>query len=142
MTNNHDFFITHIIVPELPDEGYEQVFFYTATGKSYDQGKYFWGTDNNSLDQEFIDRLVREKSVFRLNVTPYPLKLDNDKTIWIDSYGEIYLADLHEPTKNLEKLPTQQILKELAAGSIYNRSTEKIKDWPPIISKATQIVQF
>jgi hypothetical protein len=142
MSNNPNFYITHIIVPELPENGFDQVFFYTATAESYDKGKYFWGTDNNSFDQEFIDNLITQGKIFILDTEQYPLPLKEDETLWVDSAGEIYKADLHDPTKNQEKLRRQSYLKNLIVNEVYSRSVEPLKKqnvWPPNIERRTVI---
>lgn len=141
MNNNPKFFVTHIIIPELPEEGFDQVFFYTATAQSYDKGKYYWGTDNNSFDQEYIDNLVKQKSIFRLEVNPYPMELNDNETLWIDNNGNLYVADLDEPTLRQRKLKQQPLLKNKIINSVYSSSVSKIVGWPPQISKATIIMR-
>lgn len=141
MSNNTNFFVTHIIVPEIPDHGFDQVFFYTSTRDSYDQGKYFWGTDNNSFDEDYVNSLVQKGEILPLDSGQNFLYIKDDETIWVDSFGELYIADLHEPIKNQRKLKQQSILKSKVANMVYHKSVENIKGWPPKISKATKVAE-
>jgi hypothetical protein len=133
-------YVTHIITPELPEKGYDQVFFYTATAESYDKGIYYWGTDNNSFDQEFIEGMIKREKIFRLEATPYPMGLSEDETIWVDHIGNLYVADIHEPTKNQKKLRPQSFLEKLIAKTLYRKSTEMID--LPQISKYIKVAEL
>jgi hypothetical protein len=82
-------FITHLIVDKIPDKGFQKLYFYTATAKGYNHGKYFWGTDNNELDEEYIKNLENLNKIIRL---PIPKEIKKNKSLWVDNNGRVYYA--------------------------------------------------
>jgi hypothetical protein len=137
MDNTRKYFVTHIIVPNLPDEGYDQVFYYSATDESYYLGKYYWGKGNNSFGQDFINDLIRKEKIFRLVSKSYPLELKNDETLWVDFKGNLYIADLRDPCKNQRELETQELLRRKVVEREYGKSVANII--LPEVSKETRI---
>jgi len=98
--NNDDFFITHLIVDELPDKGLSRLYFYTATAVSLNQGKYYWGTDNNSFDEENMKRLEDSGQIIKL---PQPKKLERQKCLWLDSEGRVFYANIKDPYEDTNR---------------------------------------
>jgi len=84
-------YVTHIVRDELPKEGLSMLYFYTKRGN-----KYYWGTDNNSFDEEYIKNLENKKQVIKL-LEPIEIKPESKKGLWIDYEGNIYTADINEP---------------------------------------------
>jgi len=137
MENNRKYFVTHIIVPNLPDEGYDQVFYYSATAESYHQGNYYWGKGNNTFNQEFINDLMRKEKIFRLVSDSYPMELKENETLWVDYKGDLFLADMRDPNKNQRELEYQELLKRKVVERTYGKSIANII--LPNISKETII---
>lgn len=104
-------YVSHVIVPELPEEGFDQLFFYTVTDKSFRNGKFYWGMGNVPYSKDYIDNFLAKKKIQKLNVMEYPFLLKEDETLWIDKKGIIYSANLNFPTINQKKIST---LEELA----------------------------
>jgi len=88
------FFITHLIVDELPTNGLNKLYFYTATAESLNQGKYYWGTDNNSFNEEYMSKLEASGRIIKL---PKPIQLDPQKSLWVDTKGIVFYADNVNP---------------------------------------------
>ena len=53
--------ITHLISTEIPKNGFERLFFFTEKN-----GKFFWGTDNNTIGSINIERWMKDGSVVQL----------------------------------------------------------------------------
>lgn len=92
-------YITHLVINETPSKGLAKLYFYTATAEGINEGKYFWGTDNNSFDKKFIDDLVNNGQITALTE---PKELENGKCLWIDSSGKVYNADIRKPYEKLD----------------------------------------
>ena len=84
-------FITHLVVDKIPEEGFIRLSFYTATPEGYNQGKYFWETDNNVLDEDYIKNLENLEQIIRL---PIPKELEDKKELWADKDGRVYYSSL------------------------------------------------
>lgn len=82
-----EYFITHIINEKTPSEGFKKVFFFTQISGFTD--KYFWGIDNNSYDQEYIDNLISKGKIFKIKT---PIKLQDDTTLFVDSQGNYFMG--------------------------------------------------
>lgn len=85
------FFISHIVRDELPTRGLAKLYFYTKK-----QDKYYWGLDNNSFQEEYMKDLEDKNQVIKL-AKPLKVRKDGRKTIWADSDGNVYLADIKNP---------------------------------------------
>ena len=116
MKSKPKFYVTHIIVPNIPESGYDQVFYYSATDESYCLRKYYWGKGNNSFDNEFINDLEKKGEIFKLVCSPYPMELADDKTLWVDYKGSLFIADINDPYKNQKELMYQEQLRK---NSLY-----------------------
>jgi hypothetical protein len=97
-------YVSHVIVPELPKEGFDQLFFYTVTDKSLRNGKFYWGRGNTPFTKDYINIFLAKKEIQKLNVKEYPFLLKEDETLWIDKKGIIYSACLNFPTINQKKI--------------------------------------
>ncbi len=89
--SNEYFFISHIVRDELPTRGLAKLYFYTKK-----QDKYYWGLDNNSFEEEYMKNLENKNQVIKL-AKLLKVRKDARKTIWTDSYGKVYLADIKNP---------------------------------------------
>jgi len=93
-------YIAYIIIPEeIPKKGIDMLFFYTKKGE-----KYYWGTDNNSFSQEFVDDLESRNKIVKL---PELIKLADEKSLWIDKFGKVYFereADIQNYNLGLKNL--------------------------------------
>ena len=77
------YFIAYIITPEkIPEKGIDMLFFYTKKGN-----EYYWGADNNSFNQKFMDELEGKNKIIKL---PKLIKLVDEKSLWVDEFGKIY----------------------------------------------------
>lgn len=103
--------MSHVVIPELPKEGFDQLFFYTVTDKSLRRGKFYWGKGNVPYSKEYVDTFLAKKEIQKFNVDEYPFLLKEDETLWIDKKGVIYSASLNFPTINQKKISA---LEELA----------------------------
>jgi hypothetical protein len=126
MTKPKKFFVAYLIVPEIPEDGYDQVFYYSATEESYPLGKYYWGKGNNSFDQDFLNGLIRSKKICRLDSDTYPMELEDNETLWVDKNGHIYIADINDPITNQRKLKNQELIVKNAIKNIYNKSISEL----------------
>lgn len=80
-----EYYIAYIIIPyEFPESGMDMLFFYTKKGD-----KYYWGTDNNSFNQEFMDDLENKKKIIKL---PELIKLEEGTELGFNKSGKIYLG--------------------------------------------------
>lgn len=82
-------FITHLIVDKTPEKGFQKLYFYTSTAKDYNQGKYFWGTDNNEFNEDYIKNLENLNQIIRL---PWPKEVEKNKSLWVDENGRVYYS--------------------------------------------------
>lgn len=89
-----DILITHIVVDELPSKGLQKLYFYSSTVEGLNIGEYFWGTDNNSLNEEYINSLERIGKIIRL---PKPIDYDGKKALWVNEKGVVYHANNRNP---------------------------------------------
>lgn len=85
-------FITHLIVDKTPEKGFQKLYFYTSTAEGYNKGEYFWGTDNNSLDEDYIKRLENLNQIIRL---PWPKEVQKNKSLWVDENGRVYYSTIN-----------------------------------------------
>lgn len=92
--NYKDLLITHLVVDEIPSKGLQKLYFYSSTAEALNRGEYFWGTDNNSLDESYINRLEQGGQIIRL---PRPIAYDIKKALWVDENGIVYYADKLNP---------------------------------------------
>jgi len=104
MTSEQNYFVTHIIVPKIFEDDLNQLFFYTIKDRNLQEIKYYWGKGNNSFNQKFIDDLLRQNKIKKLDTKIYPLPLKSNETLWIDREGVIYTADLNNPLLNQKKI--------------------------------------
>jgi hypothetical protein len=99
-------YVTHIMVPELPKDEFNQLFFYTVTDKSLRNGKFYWGKGNVPYSKEYIDNFLAKKEIQKLNTKEYPFLLKDDESLGVDEKGIIYSASLNFPTINQNKICT------------------------------------
>lgn len=105
-----NYYITHIILTGLPEEGFDQLFFYTVKDKTLKDGKFYYGCGNNSFGKNFIDNLIKKKKVLKLNIKDYPLLIKADETLWFNKDGDIFKANINNPLINQEKICTLESL--------------------------------
>lgn len=65
---------------------------------------------NNSFDKDFINSLVKEKRIIKIDTKNYPFPLRSDETLWFDKTGTVFKADINNPFLNQEKLCTLESL--------------------------------
>ena len=99
-----NYFVTHIIVPELPKEGFDQLFYYGIKDKTLKDGKFYWGKGNNSFNIEFINELIESNKVQKINTKMYPFPIKDNESLWVDKNGAVYKADINDPLINQEKI--------------------------------------
>lgn len=105
-----NYYITHIILTSLPEEGFDQLFFYTVRDKTLSDGKFYYGCGNNSFGQIFINLLEEDRKILKMNVNDYPFPIKSDETLWIDKIGAIFKANINNPLINQEKICTLEYL--------------------------------
>lgn len=78
--------IVYIQIERAPINTLSRLFFFTE-----ENGKIFWGTDNNPINSEDIERWLLEKKIFKLK---NPIFIDEDQTLLI-GYPErkIYVSN-------------------------------------------------
>jgi hypothetical protein len=86
------FSIAYLAVDKLPSSGYLKLFFYTEK-----DGKYYWGTGNNSFSLEEMKEKESRGVILKL---PIFKPLEEKMGIWVNNIGEIYYADLVNPVQN------------------------------------------
>jgi len=104
-----NYYVTHVIVPNLPKEGLDQLFYYTVKDKSLKDKKFYWGMGNNAFDKDFIDRLLDRNEIQKLNTEKYPLLIKEDQTLLIDRRGNIYKTGSFFPLINKRKIGKLEI---------------------------------
>lgn len=104
MTEKYNYFITHIIISEPPPEGFDQLFYYGVKDKTLKDGKFYWGRGNNSFNKKFIDNLLAENKIQKINTKIYPFPIKDNETLWFDKTGAVYKADIKDPLINQEKI--------------------------------------
>ena len=109
----NNYFITHIIVPTLPKEGFDQLFYYGARDKTLSDGKFYWGRGNNSFNIEFINELIGNNKLQKINTKIYPFPIKDDESLWVDKNGAIYKADIDDPLINQKKICTLEALAKI-----------------------------
>ncbi|MGY4884671.1 MAG: hypothetical protein ACP5NZ_03800 [Nanobdellota archaeon] len=105
-----NYYVTHIIIPNLPKEGLDQLYYYTTKDKTLNDGKFYWGRGNNAFDKSFIDNLLNRKEIRKINSSKYPLLIKEDETLWISRKGNIYKSGSFLPfifKKKVGKLEIQ-----------------------------------
>ena len=113
MTSEQNYYVTHIIIPEIFENDFDQLFFYSIRDKSLQSKKYYWGKGNNSFNQEQIDDFVDRGLIKKLESEVYPLLLKSNETLWFDSNGIIYKGDLFNPNSFKEKICVLDELKKI-----------------------------
>jgi hypothetical protein len=104
-------YVTHVIVANPPQEGFDQLFYYTTKDKTLKKGKFYWGRGNNTFNLEFINELIGKNKIVKINSEEYPLLIRDDETLWFDKTGTVYKANTLLPFINQKKICT---LEELA----------------------------
>ena len=90
MEEENLFYVSHLIVNELPKEGLCKLYFYTKR-----ENKYYFGTDNNSFSEKDMKILEDKRKIIKLsNLLEIP---KTGKTLWTDSDGKVYIADSKKP---------------------------------------------
>ena len=76
----------YLQVDHIPANELTQLFFYTEIN-----GEIFWGTDNNSIDPEDIERWVKDKKILKLK---NPILIEENETLTI-GYTEpkVYISN-------------------------------------------------
>ncbi|MCF7831285.1 MAG: hypothetical protein K9M36_00130 [Candidatus Pacebacteria bacterium] len=92
MLNQTGYSIAYLVVDTLPTSGYRKLLFYTIK-----DGKYYWGTGNNSFSLEEMQKQELDGKILKL---PTPKPLEEKMGIWVNNIGEIYYADLVNPVQN------------------------------------------
>lgn len=105
MKNNiTEFYITHLVPDLLPPkekESLRKLLFYTATEKSYNEGKYYWGLDlRNPFDENHMKLLEKANKIIRL---PGKVKVKKGEGLWLDADGKVYRANLKNPYESLKE---------------------------------------
>lgn len=78
--------ISYIQIDRVPINGVATLFFFTEKN-----GKIYWGTDNNSIDQEDIKRWILNKTIFKLKS---PIFIKEDETLLIGGEDKkIYISN-------------------------------------------------
>ena len=103
MTEKYNF-ITHIIIPNLPKEGFDQLFYYAVRDKTLKDGKFYWGKGNNSFNIEFINELMGNNKIQKINTKIYPFPIKDNESLWVDKKGSVYSADMNDPLINQKKI--------------------------------------
>ena len=93
-----------------PEEGYDQLFYYTVNDKTLKDGKFYWGQGNNSFNLEFINELIGKDKLLKLKTEEYPLPIKDDETLWFDKTGTVYKANFTFPLINQKKICTLEAL--------------------------------
>ena len=103
--NKENYYITHVIVPEeLPEEGLDQLFYYTTKDKTLKDGKFYWGRGKNSFNEDFIKKLLDKGDVQKINSSKYPILIKEDQTLLVDNRGNIYKTGSFLPVINKRKI--------------------------------------
>jgi hypothetical protein len=105
-----DFYITHVVVTNPSEEGFDQLFYYTVKDKTLKEGKFYWGRGNNHFNQVFMNNLMRQKKILKLNTKEYPFPIKEDETLWFDKTGAVFKASLVNPLINQKKICTLEAL--------------------------------
>lgn len=78
--------IVYLKVDCVPVNGLAQLFFYTEK-----DDEIFWGTDNNVIQPQDIERLVSEKKILKLIE---PIFIEEDETLKVGYYDErVYISN-------------------------------------------------
>jgi hypothetical protein len=112
-------YITHLVVDKIPECGFSELSFYTSTAEGYNQGRYFWETDNNVLDETYIKHLEDLEKIIRL---PILKELEGEKRLWVDKDGRVYYAGPGGPFQGKEYLFAPKQLSRIY--QIYQESIE------------------
>ena len=99
------FYVSHIIIDKLPEKGLQKLYFYTKK-----DGKYYWGLDNNSFSEEQMKETEKMNQLVKLPKL-IEVERNNGKTLWTDSKGRVYVADVSKPCLNMAGLLEGIILK-------------------------------
>ena len=110
MIEKYNYFITHIIIPNLPKFGLDQLFYYTVKDKTLNDGKFYLGKGNNSFNIEFINELIGNNKIQKINTKIYPFPIKDDESLWVDKNGAVYKADINDPLINSKKICTLEAL--------------------------------
>jgi hypothetical protein len=102
-------YVTHVIVPDLPKEGFDQIFYYTVKDKTMKDGKFYWGRGNNSFDKDYLNELLVNNKIQKINTKIYPFPIKDNESLWVDKYGVIYKADINDPLISTEKISRLEI---------------------------------
>jgi hypothetical protein len=88
---NGFFYVSHIVRDELPKKGLAKLYFYTK-----EDDKYYWGLDNNSFSEEEIKETQKVAQIIKL---PRLIEVERwkKKTLWADSEGRVYIANITNP---------------------------------------------
>jgi hypothetical protein len=105
-----DYYVTHIVVTSLPEEGFDQLFYYTTKDKTLKEGKFYWGRGNSAFNVDFINELIGNNKILKINTKEYPFPLKEDETLWLDKTGTIYKANIMYPLINQKKICTLEAL--------------------------------
>jgi hypothetical protein len=102
--NKQLIYVSHIIRDELPSQGLSKLYFYTMKGD-----KYYWGSDNNSFNEEYMRNIENKKQVIKL---PRLIEIEKDgrKALWADSEGKVYIADKIHPFSEESLNPLEGII--------------------------------
>ena len=103
-------YITHVVIANPPEEGFDQLFYYTVRDKTFKDGKFYWGWGNNSIDKDYINILLVNNKIQKINTKTYPFPINDNESLWVDKEGIIYRADINNPLINQDKICTLEIL--------------------------------
>lgn len=123
--------ITHVINEELPRNGWKKVAFYTIDMDNDQHGEYFLGMDNNPLNSDYIENLLKKQRIFKLSS---PIEISESETLYCDNKGNLIIADYDNSEKNPRSLKIEvPEYKSKAVKKIYEQD---IKDVAKEISKS------
>lgn len=77
--------IVYLQVDHIPANGFTLLFFFTEF-----EGKIFWGSDNNQIDQEAIEEWLMARKILELKE---PIIIDEDEILQISSDERIYALE-------------------------------------------------
>lgn len=95
-------FITHVFNEGVPQEGLKKLTYLTVTDEVADKDEFFLGLDNNPLENRDILSWVKQGKLFIVHEGPFELK--PGKSLFIDSGGNLFMANRLDPDSGKEKL--------------------------------------